>query len=88
MGLGNIKDPDPKKRTPVFERITPLEIEMKICCEYLHITHQEYKALRSEERAKLLLYEEMQRSRTNDEAKQMKNKNKSTKGPELNGKRK
>jgi len=88
MGLGNINNPDPKKRHPNFDRITPLEIEMKIGCHYLHITHQQYKALPSEEKVELLLYEEMQRSRTNDEVKQMKNKNKKVDSVPLDGKRK
>jgi hypothetical protein len=91
MGLGNPVDPSPKNRTPNFDHITPLEIEMKICCEYLHCPHKNFTALPFEERLKLLLYEEMQRRRSNDEVKRMNDKHKSPKkdsGPALNGKRK
>ena len=91
MGLGNIHDPNPKNRVPDFDHITPFEVEMKICCEYLHCSHKQYTALPSEEKLKLLLYEEMQRKRSNDSAKKMNQKynNKNTDTPALaSGKRK
>jgi hypothetical protein len=48
---------------PEFEWITPLEIEMKICTEYLHQPHSYFLSLSKEDRIKLYLYEEMQRDR-------------------------
>lgn len=46
-----------------FDYITPLEIEMKICTEYLHKPHSYFSSLSKEDKDKLYLYEEMQRSR-------------------------
>ncbi len=46
-----------------FEHITILCREMKICSEFLHCTHQEFKRLDFEESLKWYLYDEMERSR-------------------------
>ena len=49
-----------------FEYLTPLEIEMKICSEYLHKPHSYFLSLSKDDKTKLYLYEEMQRAREND----------------------
>ena len=46
-----------------YEFVTPFFLELKICYEYLHITHEEYENLSREERLKAQLYEKMTRER-------------------------
>ena len=63
MGLGDPSAKDIEDRLPLFEYITPLNLEMRICANYLHCTHKEFRALPLDERRKWLLYEEMERRR-------------------------
>ena len=46
-----------------FGFLTPLEVELKICAEYLHCTHENFLALSRDEKLKWVLYEEKNRKR-------------------------
>lgn len=46
-----------------FEFLTPLEVELKICSEYLHCTHENFLALSRDEKLKWVFYEEKNRKR-------------------------
>lgn len=59
MGLGVTGSP------ANYQQITPLEVEMRICAEYLHSTHEEFCNLSIDERLKWILYDEMQMGRAN-----------------------
>jgi len=48
---------------PDYTTLTPLFLELKMCYEYLHITHEEYLELSSLEKQKVVLFEQMKRER-------------------------
>ena len=77
MGLGDKTSPDPRKKNPNFEYVTPLFLEMRVCCEYLHCTHSEFLKLHPDERMKLLYYDEMVRRIEDNQAKKIKQKSES-----------
>jgi len=64
MGLGNPSAFDSKKRNPNFEYYTRLCLEMRICKEYLGgKPHSYFMKLSREDKTKLFLFEEWERSR-------------------------
>lgn len=48
---------------PNYNLMTPLYEEMRICAEYLHISHSEYEKLSRDEKMKWMFYDEMVRRR-------------------------
>jgi hypothetical protein len=46
-----------------YERLTPLNMEMRICANYLHIPHYKFKRLPFEEKMKWIYFEKMERER-------------------------
>ena len=48
---------------PNYKLLTPLNIEMRICANFLHIPHSVFSNFSREEKIKWFLFEEMERKR-------------------------